>query len=151
MQELSYNAGMIDRAAIFAELTRRNAIRRQAQLPLLDMRNEFHRAVEFSRWKTVCEEHSDQMRSEVIAELSKAFGGEPQSRWWTLGGQRPNAQATSCPPSIVHLISLAVAGEGFSSPAYIRSSRAPWSYWPVHAEPTALGQLSHAGQAERLQ
>ena len=75
---------MIDKATIFAELTRRNAIRRQAQLPLLDMRNEFHRAVEFSRWKTVCEEHSDQMRSEVIAELSKAFGGEPQStggRW----------------------------------------------------------------------
>jgi hypothetical protein len=75
---------MIERATIFAEITRRNAIRRQAQLPLLDMRDEFHRAVEFNHWKTVCEEHSGRMRSEVIAELSKAFGGEPQSRWWTL-------------------------------------------------------------------
>ena len=75
---------MIDKATILAELTRRNAIRRQAQLPLLDMRDEFHSAVEFNQWKTVCEEHSDRMRSEVIADLSKAFGGEPQSaggRW----------------------------------------------------------------------
>jgi hypothetical protein len=43
---------MIDKAAIFTELTSRNAIRRQAQLPLLDMRDEFYRAVEFSQWKT---------------------------------------------------------------------------------------------------
>jgi hypothetical protein len=54
-------------------------MRRQTQLPLLDMRNEFHRAVESSHWRTVCEKHSDRMRSEVIVELSKAFGGEPQS------------------------------------------------------------------------
>ena len=74
---------MIDRATIFAELTRRNAIRRQAQLPLLDMRNEFHRAVEFSRWKTVCEEHSDQMRSEVIAELRSLVAEHRfEERFW---------------------------------------------------------------------
>ena len=34
------NADMIDKAAIFTELTRRNAARRRAQLPLLDMRDE---------------------------------------------------------------------------------------------------------------
>ena len=34
--EASYNPDMIDKAAIFTELTRRNAVRRQAQLPLLD-------------------------------------------------------------------------------------------------------------------
>jgi hypothetical protein len=50
---------MIDKAAIFTELTRRNAIRRQAQLPLLDMRDEFDRAVEYASWKVVCEEHGD--------------------------------------------------------------------------------------------
>src|ERR1700722_9129999 len=47
VQELSYNADMIDKAAIFTAFTRRNAIRRQAQLPLLDTRDEFDRAVEF--------------------------------------------------------------------------------------------------------
>jgi hypothetical protein len=83
-QEASYNADMIDKAAIFTELTRRNAIRRQAQLPLLDMRDEFDRAVEYARWKVVCEEHGDRVRREVITELSKTFGREPQSaggRW----------------------------------------------------------------------
>jgi hypothetical protein len=84
VQELSYNADMIDKAAIFTAFTRRNAIRRQAQLPLLDTRDEFDRAVEFARWKVVCEEHGDRVRREVITELNKAFGREPQSaggRW----------------------------------------------------------------------
>jgi hypothetical protein len=79
-----YNPDMIDKAAIFTELTERNAVRRQAQLPLLDMRDQFDRAVEFTHWKAVCEEHADRVRSEVIAELSKSFGREPQSaggRW----------------------------------------------------------------------
>jgi hypothetical protein len=65
---------MIDKTTIIAELTRRNAIRRQAQSPLLDMRNVFHRAVESGHWKGVCEDHADQMTSELIAELSKASG-----------------------------------------------------------------------------
>jgi hypothetical protein len=75
---------MIDKAAIFTELSRRNAVRRQARLPLLDMRGEFDRAVERARWKEVCEEHGDRVRREVIAESSKTFGREPQSaggRW----------------------------------------------------------------------
>ena len=79
-----YNPDMIDKAAIFTELTRRNAVRRQAQLPLLDMREEFDRAVGFIHWKAVCEEHADRVRSEVTVELSKTFGREPQSaggRW----------------------------------------------------------------------
>ena len=36
---------MPDRAAIFAEVTRRNDVRRQACLPLLGVRSEFERAV----------------------------------------------------------------------------------------------------------
>jgi hypothetical protein len=75
---------MIDKAAIFTELARRNAVRRQAQLPLQDMRDEFDRAVKFTHWKAVCAEHADRVRSEVIAELSKTLGREPQSaggRW----------------------------------------------------------------------
>jgi hypothetical protein len=79
-----YNSDMIDKAAIFAELTRRNVVRRQAKLPLLDMRDEFDRAVEFTRWKAACDEHAHRVRSEVTAELSKKLGGELQSaggRW----------------------------------------------------------------------
>ena len=75
---------MIDKAAIFTELARRNAVRRQARLPLLDMRDEFDRAIEFTQWKAVCEEHADRVRSEVTVELSKTFGRDPQSaggRW----------------------------------------------------------------------
>ena len=74
-----YNPDMIDKAANLTELTRRNAIRRRAQLPPLDMRDEFDRAVGFIHWKAVCEEHADRVRSEVIAELSKTLGREPQS------------------------------------------------------------------------
>jgi hypothetical protein len=79
-----YNPDMIDRAAIFTELTRRNVVRRQAKLPLLDMRDEFDRAVEYACWKAVCEKHADRVRSEVLAELSETFGREPHSasgRW----------------------------------------------------------------------
>jgi hypothetical protein len=79
-----YGSNMIDKAAIFTELTRRNAVRRRAQLPLLDMRDEFNRAVEFTYWNAVCDEHAHRVRSEVTGELSKTFGREPQStggRW----------------------------------------------------------------------
>ena len=72
---------MIDKATIFTELTRRNAVRRQAQLPLLDMRDEFDRAVEFTHWKAVCEGHARRVRSEVIAELSKKLGQSTGGRW----------------------------------------------------------------------
>ena len=40
---------------------------------------KFDRAVEFTHWKAVCEAQADRVRSEVIAELSKKFGREPQS------------------------------------------------------------------------
>jgi hypothetical protein len=70
---------MVDKSAIYTELTRRNAVRRQAQLPLLDMRDEFNRAVEFTHWKAVRDEHARRVRSEVIAELSKKCGRKPQS------------------------------------------------------------------------
>jgi hypothetical protein len=41
----------MDRAAIFTELTERNALRREAGLPLIDMRREFDRAVALERWR----------------------------------------------------------------------------------------------------
>ena len=39
----------MDRAAIFTEITRRNALRREAGLPLLDVRQEFAHGVAVAR------------------------------------------------------------------------------------------------------
>ena len=39
-------SGIVNRAAIFTELTKRNALRKTAKLPLLDLRAEFALAVE---------------------------------------------------------------------------------------------------------
>jgi hypothetical protein len=47
---------MLDRAALFIELTRRNALRQRAQLPLLDIPAEYERAVRLAEWKMLCEE-----------------------------------------------------------------------------------------------
>ena len=61
---------MVDRAAIFSELTKRNAIRREARLPLLDIHAEFVHAVELAIWKEACEEHADdiaRIRDEAVA------------------------------------------------------------------------------------
>jgi len=95
---------MKGKAAIFTELTRRNAVRRQAQLPLLDMRDEFDRAVEFTHWQAVCEEHADRVRSGVIAEVEQDIRARTAIRWRSLGGQHPNAQTPSRPASIARLI-----------------------------------------------
>jgi hypothetical protein len=62
---------MIDRAAIFAELTQRNALRREARLPLLDLRYEFEDAVNRALWREAWERHADELariRAHVTAE-----------------------------------------------------------------------------------
>ena len=50
---------MVDKAAIFAELTERNALRREAKLPLLDLRDEFEHAVSLALWDEAWEKHAD--------------------------------------------------------------------------------------------
>jgi hypothetical protein len=49
---------LIDKVAIFTELTRRNALRREAKLPLLDLRLEFTHAVEVATWREAREQHA---------------------------------------------------------------------------------------------
>src|SRR6185437_10220115 len=58
-----------DRAQLFAHLTRRNAVRRQAQLPLLNIPAEYARAIELRRWTTICKHHGERVQDEVIAEM----------------------------------------------------------------------------------
>ena len=70
----------MDTVAIFKEITERNALRKQAQLPLLDVRAEFAHACWVARqaeWQAFCTEKQadiERIRAEVIAER-----GRPQN------------------------------------------------------------------------
>ena len=67
---------MVDRATTFTELPRRNAVRREAKLPLLDMRAEFDHEVEVAAWREACVKHADDMARieiEVLAYLHGAM------------------------------------------------------------------------------
>ena len=70
----------MDKAAIFTELTRRNALRREAGLPLLDLREEFDHEVAVARWdeyQAVCDAHADlraEIQAQVIEELQRSTG-----------------------------------------------------------------------------
>jgi len=65
----------MDKAAIFAEVLRRNALRREAQLPLLDVTVEYRHAVaqaERAEFQAICDQHRDlfdDMLESVTQEL----------------------------------------------------------------------------------
>jgi hypothetical protein len=71
---------MVDRAAIFAELTKRNAVRREARLPLLDLRAEYAHQIWIAKRReywTACDEHADEreaIRRRVLAEFRAKYG-----------------------------------------------------------------------------
>jgi len=64
----------MDKAALFTEITRRNELRRQAQLPLLDVRAEFDHAVAqaaIDEYHAFCDQHVAkyvEFRDQVLAE-----------------------------------------------------------------------------------
>lgn len=64
----------VNRAAIFTELCRRNALRREAQLPRLDLRAEYERLVAVETWRLICEAHYTRTRAEVLAEKRAQHG-----------------------------------------------------------------------------
>src|SRR3954471_24198007 len=65
----------MDKVAIFAEITRRNALRREAGLPLLDVAVEHRHAVtlaERAEFRAICNQHSDlfgEIHAAVTQEL----------------------------------------------------------------------------------
>jgi hypothetical protein len=73
----------VDKAEIFTELTLRNAVRREAKLPLLDMRVEFDHTVAVTSWREACVKHADdiaRIKKAVIAECRARHGADfPQS------------------------------------------------------------------------
>ena len=69
----------MDKAEIFTELTLRNAVRREAKLPLLDMRVEFDHAVEVAAWREACVKHADdiaRIKRGVLAECRARHGAD---------------------------------------------------------------------------
>lgn len=74
-----------DRGAIFSDLLRRQALRREAQLPLLNVRAEYERAVEQARWRAHVATYGDAIRAQVLAELraknGPQFGGSVGGMW----------------------------------------------------------------------
>ncbi len=81
-------------AAIFHELTRRNAIRKAAQLPLLDMRKEYDKEVNLAAWEdywavreTYAAKEADILAS-VLEEMRRTLGPHFPSGWMSRLGVR---------------------------------------------------------------
>src|SRR3712207_3449037 len=103
----------MDEAAFSTRMPRRNALRREAGLPLLDLRREFDHEVALARWneyQAVCDAHADlraAIQAEVAEELRRKTGRDHRlsagGRWLiaALTGQRFDA---------------ALAREGFRRP-----------------------------------
>jgi hypothetical protein len=72
----------MDKAAIFTDLTRRNALRKANGLPLLDLRTEYAHQMWLARrqeYCTACEEHADEreaIRCQVLAEFRAKYGAD---------------------------------------------------------------------------
>jgi hypothetical protein len=64
----------MNRAAILTNILKRNALRREAHLPPLDVAAEYHRAVAQAHWQEVCGEHYDRVREEVVERLRHTHG-----------------------------------------------------------------------------
>ena len=75
----------VDRAAIFSELCRRNALRREAHLPVLDLPTEYRRLVEVLKWRYIVRHHYADTRAEVLMALRAKhgpdFGYSAGGRW----------------------------------------------------------------------
>ncbi|MGW9819328.1 hypothetical protein ACUXK4_001892 [Methylorubrum extorquens] len=74
-----------DCGSILSGILRRQALRREAQLPLLDVRAEYERAVERARWKAHVEKYGEAIRAQILAELrtknGPQFGGNVGRIW----------------------------------------------------------------------
>lgn len=80
---------MIDRAAIFTAILKKNALRREAGLPELPVRVAYDKEIEHASWCEYAKEHGARVRAEVLAGLRARYGAD----WPTSGGGR---MAYSC-------------------------------------------------------
>lgn len=75
---------MIDRAAIFEIILRKNVLRRESGLPELPIRETYDRDVEYASWCEYSREHGARIWAEVLAEQRVRFGVD----WPSSGGGR---------------------------------------------------------------
>lgn len=75
----------MDHAAIFTTILRRNALRREARLPLLDVRAEYQEEVATAHQHEIYEQHYDVVRAEVVERLREerepGWEGTEGGRW----------------------------------------------------------------------
>ena len=74
-------ATIVDRGAIFSNILARQALRREARLPLLDIGSEYRRAVEQALWRVHVEKHLDEVRAEILVQQRAKHGPEWPSSW----------------------------------------------------------------------
>ena len=84
-EEVEQENSPVDRSAIFTSILHRQALRREAHLPLLDVRAEYGRAVGFALWKAHVERHYERIRAEVLssrrAKHGEGWGLRVGGRW----------------------------------------------------------------------
>ncbi len=74
----------IDRAAIFLNLCHRNQIRREARLPLLDLKAEYAHEVtiaEAARVRAMRQRYVPEIKAEILADMRRRFGPDWGNCW----------------------------------------------------------------------
>ncbi len=75
----------MDRAAILSNILRRNALRREAKLPALPVRETFEREVLIAEWSEIYRRHYQETRQQVLQNLRAKhgpdFGNSAGGRW----------------------------------------------------------------------
>ena len=75
---------MVDRAAIFADVLKRNALRREASLPLLAVRPVYLKEVARAAWTEFVAQHEGEVRALVLKQQRQRRG----QAWPTSTGGR---------------------------------------------------------------
>ena len=77
---------MIDRAAIFADILKKNDLRRSSGLPEWPVRKTYEKEVHGAAWREYVEQNSARVHAEVLArQRTKLGAGYPQSAGGRLG------------------------------------------------------------------
>ena len=74
----------IDRSAIFLNLCARNQIRREARLPLLDIKAEYRNAItvaEARQRRAIRQQYVPEIKAEILAEMRERHGPDWGNCW----------------------------------------------------------------------
>ncbi len=63
----------IDRAQVLTTVLKRNALRREAMLPLLPVKETVEREVRAAEWRAFCEQHAKAVWDQILAEKRRGY------------------------------------------------------------------------------